>query len=243
MVDNKFTVLLSATEPTDPVQKRNWLKLDPSLNKALFILRQTYKDLKGEVAANVTIRLKDRANSPSQWTCEQLDEALKTSGLFVAGASFMFTRWCVGFQKHINEMPLFDQETSNKAGGDPNIRYYHSYWKLAKDEALVIKATPPVCKTWNVQFNNHWMESLDYRYFTIHVNAHTAQYRPDKSVRVVLTHEDPKIQGTTYNWCTTTGHFEGQFCWRWIWPENEDFQHPVPTVVKVKDLEAFLKVD
>ena len=49
------------------------------------------------------------------------------------------------------------------AGGDPNIRYYHSYWKLSAGEVLRIRVRPPPCRCWNCQLNNHWMESLDYR--------------------------------------------------------------------------------
>lgn len=36
--------------------------------------------------------------------------------------------------------------------------------------AQVVEANPPPCKFWNFQLNNYWMESLDYRYFPIHVN-------------------------------------------------------------------------
>ena len=50
------------------------------------------------------------------------------------------------------------------AGGDPNIRYYHSYWRLPAGMALRIRVRPPPCRCWNFQLNNHWMESLDYRY-------------------------------------------------------------------------------
>ena len=57
-------------------------------------------------------------------------------------------------KKHANELPLFDVEKSNNAGGDPNIRYYHSYWKLGPDEALVIRARVPKCDNWNFQLNN-----------------------------------------------------------------------------------------
>ncbi len=50
--------------------------------------------------------------------------------MFVGGASLLFARWAKGFKKHVNQLPQFDPETSNAAGGDESIIYYHSYWKL-----------------------------------------------------------------------------------------------------------------
>jgi hypothetical protein len=49
----------------------------------------------------------------------------------------MFAKWARDFQRHSNQLPLFDQKLSDSVGGDPNIRYYHSHWALAEDEALV----------------------------------------------------------------------------------------------------------
>jgi len=46
---------------------------------------------------------------PSNFSAEKLDEGLKSTGLLVAGASMMFARWANGFQKHANQLPLFDQ--------------------------------------------------------------------------------------------------------------------------------------
>ena len=119
-----------------------------------------------------------------------------------------------------------------EAGGDPNIIYYHSYWQLAPDEALVIDATPPACETWNFQLDNHWLESLDYRYFQIHVNKHTATYRDDGAVRVIVAHQDPGLP----NWINTVGHDRGAMTWRWI-RANE---HPQPQtrVVKFSELNS-----
>ena len=45
---------------------------------------------------------------------------------------------------------------------------------------LVITApSVPQCQSWNFQLDNWWMESLDYRYHTIHINKHTARYEAD----------------------------------------------------------------
>ena len=179
-------------------------------------------------------------------TCEQLVEALDKSALFVTGCSLMFANWAYGFQKHVNELPLFDVEKSNNVGGDPSIRYYHSYWKLADNEALIIKAMPPEgLATWNFQVNNHWMESLDYRYFRIHVNQALAKYKKDGSVCVVLTLKNPEKaidawksgndrvakEVDEYNWLSTTGHNQGTMCWRWIKPKSFDNLPQPQTVV------------
>ena len=102
----------------------------------------------------------------------------------------MFSLWAKDFKKHVNQLPLFDQEKSNKAGGDPNIRYYHSYWSLGPDEALVIEATPPACEAWNFQLNNHWMESLDYTRHTISLNHTQIEADEHGNFEVVLSHRD-----------------------------------------------------
>ena len=120
-----------------------------------------------------------------------MDRALKSASQFVMGCAKLFNHWADGFKKHTNKLPRFDPETARVAGGDPNIAYFHSYWKLAPDEALVIETTPPECDYWNFQVSNHWLESLDYRYYPIHVNNHTATRKPD--VPFVTTPQDVSV--------------------------------------------------
>jgi hypothetical protein len=103
---------------------------------------------------------------------------------------------------------------------------------------LVIDAAPPPCATWNFQLNNHWMESLDYRYHQIHVNKHTAKYRGDGSVRVIVCAADPGLVGEAYNHIETTGHDCGTMCWRWVKagvPDTE-MPHPAARVIKLAKL-------
>jgi hypothetical protein len=111
-------------------------------------------------------------------------------------------------------LPPNDQEMCQRAGGDSNIFYHNSYWKLAPDESLLIEVAPPDCATWNLQLSNYWMESLDYRYHRIHVNKHTAHYEADGSVRIVLAHADP---GPSWpNWLSTCDHGEGAMLFRYV---------------------------
>jgi hypothetical protein len=112
------------------------------------------------------------------------------------------------------------------AHGDPNIAYYHGYWELAPDEALLVEVTPPRCDYWNFQVNNWWMESLDYRYHRIALNGHQARPEADGSVRLVVAHADPGLP----NWLETAGHARGTMCLRWIGADA----HPDPTTRVVK---------
>ena len=108
----------------------------------------------------------------------------------------------------------------------PHIAYYHGYFELADDEALVIDVTPPDCDYWNFQLNNHWMESLDYRYFPITVNKASAKLRDDGSLRIVVSARDPGKD----NWIDTCGHARGTMCLRWVRAKD----HPQPTCEVVK---------
>ena len=130
---------------------------------------------------------------------------------------------------------MFDPKISNAAGGDANIIYYHSHWKLSENQALLIEVMPPDCDTWNFQLNNYWMESLDYRYFTICINSHSAKYNADGSVTVVVSHENPEMP----NWIETAGHFEGTMCWRWYRAKSKPPQEIKTSVVSIDEMKKF----
>ncbi len=206
----------------------NWLPMEEDTSS--LIVRQTFLDRENEAIADLTIERIDSDEKPGPVTPAQVDQALTTSANIVLGAATLFANWANGFKAHTNELPEFDQSVSMAAHGDPNICYFHSYWELAPDEALVIDATPPECDHWNFQLNNHWMESLDYRFHTIHVNRHSAAYNDDGSVTIVVAHTDPGVP----NWIETAGHDRGTMCFRWIKAE----EHPQPTtrVVKLSEL-------
>ena len=244
--DRSFTVVLSAVRPAGA---SNWLRLTPEPREAMFIVRQTFGDRRSEVAARLSISCRhagegvEGGGAPSRLTAEKLDEGLQAAAVLAAGASAMFCKWAYGFQAHTNELPLFDQLRSNKAGGDPNIRYYHSAWRLGPGEVLRIRARPAPCRAWNFQLNNHWMESLDYRYHNVHTNSTLA--RPDDdddaSYTILVAHDDPNADGCFRgNWIQTTGHECGTMCFRWIAPRVPDDQlvHPKTDVCTLDALMA-----
>ncbi|HXK21650.1 MAG TPA: DUF1214 domain-containing protein [Myxococcota bacterium] len=223
--DGSFEILLSC-EP----KPGNWLRM--TRDTTTLIVRQTFLDRDREEPAKLRIERIGGDGEPTPLDPKTLDTAFKSAAGLVVGCAALFASWAQGFQKHTNQLPKFDDRVSMGAGGDPNICYYHSYWKLGPEEALVIEVTPPPCESWNFQLDNHWMESLDYRHHRIHVNKHTARYRNDGSVRIVVAHRDPGVD----NWVETAGHSQGTMCFRWI----RAGEHPQPRtrVVKLSELEA-----
>jgi hypothetical protein len=223
--DGTFEVVLSCKDRSK--EYLNWLPMTPKTG--MVIVRQTFADREKEEIADITIERIDGDGLPSPLTAESIDRGLSTASAMVAGASVLFSKWARDFQKHTNQLPQFDPEVSNRAGGDPDIAYYHSYWKLGPEEVLVIEAAPPACEHWNFQLNDHWMESLDYRYYRIHINKHTARYREDGSFRIVVAHEDPGVE----NWIQTVGHDRGTMCFRWV--KAEAHPQPKTEVLTIKE--------
>ncbi|MDX1648574.1 MAG: DUF1214 domain-containing protein, partial [Myxococcota bacterium] len=220
--DGSFEITVSS-EP----QPGNWLPMKPETR--MVTVRQTRLDHRGEELATLRIERTDGPNQPRHLDPVRLDRSLQGAARFVMGCARLFESWAEDFMSHTNELPRFDPDKAKAAGGDPNIAYYHSYWELGPDEALVVEATPPECDYWNFQVANHWLESLDYRYFKVHVNKHTAVPESDGSVRVVVAHEDPGHP----NWLDTCGHGRGTMCWRWIRAAS----HPQPRTRVVKAAE------
>jgi hypothetical protein len=223
--DGRFEIIVSSREQPDGV---NWLPMKPDTR--MVQVRQTRLDHAREKLAEVRIERTDGPHRPRPFEPARLDRMLAGVTGFVKGCSGLFASWAADFEKHTNELPRFDPERALRAGGDPNIAYYHSYWRIGDGEALVVEATPPACDYWNFQLTNHWLESLDYRYWQIHVNKHTAKLERDGSVRVVIAHEDPGVP----NWLNTCGHRQGAMCWRWI----RAAEHPTPRtrVVRLAEL-------
>lgn len=221
--DGSFEIILSCRP-----QAGNWLAMKPETRT--LVVRQTFLDKNAETAAQLTVTRIDGEHAPRPLTPVNLDRGLHAAGSFVAGCAKLFNAWASAMTKHTNELPRFDATVAGNAGGDPNIVYHHSYWRIADDQALIVEVTPPPCDYWNFQIGNHWMESLDYRYFPVCINKHGAAAASDGSVRIVVAHRDPG-RG---NWLSTCGHERGTMCWRWI--RAEDPPRPRTRLVKLAEL-------
>jgi hypothetical protein len=196
------------------------------------VVRQTFDDRKNEEPARLAIECLD-PGAPAPFDPALLEQRLLGATAFVRGTANLFVDWMADFAAHENRLPPNDQLRCLRAGGDSNIFYHNSRWRLAPDEALlVLPQAIPRCDAWNFQLSNFWMESLDYRAHRIHLNQHSAKAEPDGRVRIVVAHRDP---GPRFpNWLTTAGHAHGAMLFRWIGADT----HPAidTRVIKFDDL-------
>jgi hypothetical protein len=222
--DGRFELVVSS-KPQDG----NWLKVEPATNAV--IVRQTFLDRKKERPAWMWIERRGNTAKPAPLTPARLQDGLEKTAKFVHGTAKLFADWAEGYQVHRNRLPPADQAVCQRAGGDPNIFYYHSYWELDPSQALVIQLERmPECRFWNLQVNNYWMESLDFRYHRICFNKHSVKLDANGGATLVLAHHDPGHP----NWLETAGHGCGTLCMRWVGAKEP--VHPTTRVLRHSDL-------
>ncbi len=204
--DGRFELIVSAT-PHDG----NWLPMTEATS--MLIVRQTFLDRAKERRAELAIARHPTPTAPKPLDPATVATRLANAARFVEGTARVFADWAAGFAAEPNVLPRQEQARYLAAGGDPTIHYYHGYFRLGPDEALVVEVPRlPPCESWNLQINNHWMESIDYRYHRAHVNKHTAAYDAEGRCTIVIAPRDPGRP----NWLDTAGHAEGTMCFRWI---------------------------
>lgn len=222
--DGTFEIILSQ----EPVEG-NWLKIEPETES--LGIRQTCLDRRVETPAELHIERLGTEDVPAPLEVEQIRTKLKAAAGFGQYCTNLFTNWTESYLKHPNQLPPADQDACIRAGGDPNIYFYRSFWKLEDDEALVIHIPRiPPCDTWNLQIDNYWQESMDYRYHRSHVNKHTAQYNDNGSVTMVVAHSQVDHE----NWLSTAQHRLGHFAMRYI--RADEHVDPITKLCKLDDI-------
>ncbi|WP_232476044.1 hypothetical protein [Flavisphingomonas formosensis] len=221
--DGRFELIVAR----DP-QPGNWLPMTQA--SSMLLVRETHGPRTGRIPAEMTIACLDGPVRPRPLAAATLAAALEKTAAFVDVTAGVFADWMVRFQEQPNRFSEIDQAEWRRIGGDPAIFYLWGYWTLEPDEALLIESEVPACRYWNVQVNNYWDESLDYRHFQIHHNNRTARPEADGRVRILLSHQP--MAG--WNYVETAGHRCGAIMWRWVSADA----HPIPRcqVVKRADL-------
>jgi hypothetical protein len=221
--DGTYEIILSQTR-----QGKNWLPL--AADSTMLLGRQTFFDRKSEIPATAHIERIGGPKYPQPLSAERLDRGLAEAAAFVLGTARSFADLSADFKRKPNDWITTEQEHWYRIGGDPKIFYLHAYWELQPDEALVIEGEVPDCAFWNIQLDNYWWESLDYRYLPVHVSKGSARYNDDGGVTIVIAAKDVGVG----NFIDTAGHTSGTLLLRWVDAKT----HPVPTcrVMKLDSL-------
>jgi len=96
--------------------------------------------------------------------------------------------------------------------GTPDNVYSLGLFRLEPDEALIIEGRSRDCVYFGAQLWNRYMQSLDYRWHRVSLNASEIAFEPDGSFKLVVAHRNPGLP----NWLDTAGHREGVVFCRWL---------------------------
>ena len=197
----------------------NWLPI--AADSSFIVIRQTFTGADRRGRAELEIETIDGPPTPVPLSVGRLAAGLSGAAAFVEGTARTFQEWVRTFREQsTNAMRCADQELYFRAGGDPTIHYIYGWVELRPGEAFRIDARVPECDGWNFQFNNVWMQSLDYRYHRIHVNETSAVPNADGTVTLIVAPRDPGFG----NWIDMAGHTRGVAMLRWIGAK----EHPLP---------------
>lgn len=220
--DGSLEIILS----TEAVKKGNWLPMKQ--HTALLVIRQFRQDWENDEIAELKIERIGLPNIPEPLSADKLVRGLTASAKFVEATAAIFADWSESFMETPNTL-IFKPIEEGTGLGDPNNLFWHGYWNIGANQALIIEAMPPECETWNFQLNNYWEESLDFRFHNVTINKHSAKYEADGSVKIVISHCDPGFG----NWMETVGHTNGTMGLRWTGASHQ--VEPQARIVTVDD--------
>ena len=222
--DGTFEIILSAEE-----QPGNWLRLEPDATS--IVARQYFHDRGREAPATYTIERIGSSGTPDPLSDSGVADRLRSMGTFVRFAAGASSRVAAVVASRPNEFTLNSNESVTAFFPTPDNEYVAGWYRLGRDEALLVEGTPPRARYWSATLMNRWMESLEYRYHPISINDAHARLEPDGSFRLVVAHADPKVP----NWLDTAGHREGYILLRSLQSEAP-VSPPRCRVVPFKDV-------
>lgn len=222
--DGNFELIVSQTKPEDG---RDWLPTSPDCVGLL--VRTHYHSWEGTRRAAMQIERID-AGPPRPLDPADMGRMLTKSAQAVLGYAELIRSW---WQENLAQRPntiVYSQATYLSNGGVPD-RRHHGFgsWFKDKDEALVIRFTPPPCRFWTWQVCNIWQENLDnFAEGQGYLNDGNTVLEPDGSVLFVLADEDP---GVGARWVDSYGHQRGVWSSRLI---HTDGDPPVIHIHRLK---------
>jgi hypothetical protein len=175
----------------------NWIKLDPSQDRMMFLVREAFYDWANERPSLLRIeRVADTPPASIEWGEAELIKRMEQAGRFL---QYMVDDWSLGVfdrtltfsngQKNIFVWPQY----AVNSGSNHAARYYSMVYDIGPDEALIIETDAPTSKFWNFCQADRYLRTTDYTYHQSSLNGHQARIDGDGKFRAVLTQKDPGV--------------------------------------------------
>ena len=223
-----YTLILSATQPTEP---GTWIATPEGIYSIL--VRQFIGDRANEILATYDIEVLDDAAALARqpYTDDEIGERIRAAA---SGFEIMTQLHRLVYPELFDQPHVFVSNNSDGFGADisgTDNLYMFATFDLADDEALVIDLQPLEVSYWNIVVMTRFHETIDY--LTRQMSRTMANVVPeaDGTIRLVLTHG----RAVHPNWLDTAGHRYGVLVLRWVGPRDAVTDMPVARVVKVAE--------
>ena len=203
--DGSFEIVLAESPPSDAP---NAITLAP--DAVCVIVRQYFLDRRDLRPATFEIAPLDRVPAPPPLDDATLARRLGAVATFVR-ETIQFAPLPAGLPPNLLGPPM-PWSPHTPGWGTPDNVYSLGLFRLGPDEALVIEGRSPGCVYFGAQLWNRYMQSLDYRWHRVSLNAAEIAFEPDGSFKLVVAHRNPGLP----NWLDTAGHREGVVFCRWL---------------------------
>jgi hypothetical protein len=226
--DGSFEIVVGPEE-----HDGNWLRTSPG--RAQLFIRQFFGHWDTEVPMRIRIEPIGPALAPPPPSPKRVADGLRAAAEWLVADSTRWADWIDFYRTRPNEfvagMPGW---AGDGAAESLNRSLQFCYWRIARDEVLLIEVRPPPARYWNFELGNYWMNSADYRYRLASLNAKQAVLEDDGRLVVVVAHDDPGVP----NWLDTATHGEGLMVQRWV--DADDTPTPEVRMVPAADLDEAL---
>jgi hypothetical protein len=192
-------------------QPGNWL--DTAGRARYVMIRQYAHDWSGVEPGRFEIELVGGERERPPLADEAARRALRETAAFVRSAS--------GFWASISDywagrapnrfLPQLEADRRTDVAPPSGHQFSCGWFRLAPDEALLVRFRPAAVPFWGLELANYWYETIGFGCPGSRLNDRTARREPDGSVLAAISLAPPGVP----NWIDPRGHREGTMIFRW----------------------------